>query len=77
MGALLIRMSEELQTVWSGTFTIFGIVLHCHILSDGRRVIEAHDLEDLFKAMGEEQVVDIQELGKELRLFQAWRTGGT
>jgi hypothetical protein len=40
------------QPVWSGEFTLFGVTLHCHVLSDGQRIIEADDVADLFEAMG-------------------------
>ncbi len=38
--------------IWSGEFILLGVTLHCHVLSDGRRIIEAHDVANLFEAMG-------------------------
>jgi hypothetical protein len=43
--------ASELPTpVWSGTFTIWGVELHCHVLDNGQRIIEAADVERLFTA---------------------------
>jgi len=57
---------------WSGTFTLFGVVLHCHVLSDGRPIIEADDVEALFAAMGEPgSTVDTAELER----FARWQRG--
>lgn len=35
----------------SGTFTLLGVELRVHVLSDGRRLIEKESLEELFEAM--------------------------
>ena len=36
--------------VWSGEFVISGVTLHCHVLDDGMRIIDAGDLTALFLA---------------------------
>ena len=39
------------QSIWSGSFTLFGVEIECHILDDGQRIIEAESIERLFEAM--------------------------
>jgi hypothetical protein len=38
--------------IWSGEFVVFGTTLHCHVLSNGHRIIEADDVARLFAAIG-------------------------
>lgn len=40
------------KSIWSGSFFIGGIELHCHVLDNGKRIIEAQDVDALFNAMG-------------------------
>lgn len=43
---------EHLPTaVSSSEITLFGVTLHCHVLDDGQRIIEAEDVSRLFAAM--------------------------
>lgn len=44
-------MSEPVA-VWSGAFTVFGVEIHCHTLSDGRRIVEEESMDRFMKAMG-------------------------
>lgn len=37
--------------IWSGSFTLFGVEINCHTLSDGQRIIEADSVADLLEAM--------------------------
>lgn len=37
-------------SVWSGSFRIGELELKCHVLSDGRRVMEADSIAALFEA---------------------------
>ena len=64
-----------LHPVWSGEFTIFGVTLHCHVLSDGRRIIEADDVIGLFEAMGgdvdEADEPGVEELARWLHAMRA------
>jgi hypothetical protein len=39
------------ESVWEGTFSLFGVDVRCHILGDGGRIIEAESMRDLFEAM--------------------------
>ena len=50
--------SDIPDSVWEGTFRLFGVDVRCHILSDGRRVIESESMRDLFEAMEGEGDVD-------------------
>lgn len=60
------------HSVMQGQFTLFGVTLHCHLLSNGQRIIEADDVEQLFAAMG---VADITPSDEELRAFARWMRG--
>jgi hypothetical protein len=42
-------MADLPHAVWSGEFTVWGVVLHCSVLSTGQRVIDARDVEALFR----------------------------
>lgn len=37
--------------IWSGTFTVWGIELRCHVLDTGQRIVEAEDMERFIHAM--------------------------
>ena len=37
--------------VWRGTFVVFGVDVHCYILDDGQRIVEASSIEDLLGAV--------------------------
>ncbi len=45
-------MEERIpQAIWSGELTICGVTLHCHVLADHRRIIDADDVAAFFAAM--------------------------
>lgn len=50
-------MSEERlpRAVWSGTVRVGSLELECHVLEDGRRIIEAASLERFFAALEENE----------------------
>ncbi len=37
--------------IWSGTLRLFNVDLKCHVLDDGRRIVEQESMEALFEAM--------------------------
>ena len=37
-------------SVWQGELRLSGITLHCHVLDDGTRIIEAADVHALMEA---------------------------
>ena len=40
---------KNLPTViWSGSFRVLGVDVRCHVLDDGRRIIDAESMEALF-----------------------------
>jgi hypothetical protein len=46
------KPKQELpKTVASSEFRIFGVLLHCHVLDNGQRIIEADDMRALMAAM--------------------------
>lgn len=59
-------------SVWRGEFTLFGVKLHCHVLSDGRKIIEADDIAKLFSA----KPIDPDDAAlNEMRELFAWCKG--
>jgi hypothetical protein len=58
------------QAVWSGSFTVFGVEIICHLLDNGQRVVEVESIEKLLLggiAPGE----DLGEFDK----FARWQAG--
>ena len=60
--------------VWSGTFHLFGVEVRCHVLSDGRRIIEAESLAELLAAMANTAHIDPKR-GAEIEAFARWQKG--
>jgi hypothetical protein len=53
------------ESIWQGTFTVFGVELRCHVLCSGQRIIEADSMARLIEAMeapGDKPVGDIEAL---------------
>lgn len=45
-------MNDKLPTaVWSGSFNLFGVSVNCHVLDDGRRIIDADSFREMLDAM--------------------------
>ncbi len=50
-------MIEEMPTaVWSGSFRLFGVDVHCHRLSDGTNIIEEDSMARLLEAMASDSL---------------------
>lgn len=61
---------EELPSVtWTGSCTVFGVELICHVLSDGRQIIEAESMHRLLEAMASPQPGDPGDITE----FAKWR----
>lgn len=58
-------------SVWQGELSISGVTLHVHVLSDGRRIIEADDVHALFQARTDGAVPDEAEAAA----FARWQRG--
>lgn len=41
-------MSDLPKAVWSGTFKVFGVDVRCHVLDDGRRIVDPEDVAKIF-----------------------------
>lgn len=55
--------TTETTAIWSGTFRVFGVDLRCHVLSTGKRIIEADSMVELLEAMeapGDVEIGDIE-----------------
>ena len=61
------------SSVGYGEFTLFGVVMKCHVLSDGRRIIEAESMEKLFEAMAEPGCAVLDE--DEIARYARWSRG--
>jgi hypothetical protein len=44
-------MTDIPHAVWSGTFQLFGVDVHCHVLDNGQRVIDEDSMVALLEAM--------------------------
>ena len=60
------------HAIWSGEFKIFGTVLRCHVLSNGKRIIDARDVAELFEVMGGD-LAEQDEPG--IEEFARWMSG--
>lgn len=68
-------MSDEIpHSVWRGSFRLLGLDIRCHVLSDGRRVVESDSFQGLLDAMADEfpSAVDADEMER----FAKWLRGG-
>jgi len=54
--------SDIPNSVWFGTFRVFGVDVRCHVLSDGLAIIEAESMTDLIEAMEAPEGRDIGDL---------------
>jgi hypothetical protein len=44
--------ADQLPTsVWQGEFSVCGVAMKCHVLSDGRRIIEAESIAAFLEAL--------------------------
>jgi hypothetical protein len=43
--------------VWSGSFSVFGVELKCHVLDNGQRIIEADSMADFFNGLADADAV--------------------
>jgi hypothetical protein len=68
-------VSDDLpRVISSAEFTILGVVLHCHVLSDGQRIIDADDVDKLFSA-GAGRPPSLSLDDEQARKFAEWRRG--
>lgn len=62
-------MAENLPTpVWSGEFKLGSVVMKCHVLSDGRRIVEGESVRQFFESLGYYEPA-------EMEAFAAWQRG--
>jgi len=59
------------HATWSGSFHLFGVDLKCHVLSDGRRIIETESLEAFFEAMADPK--SPAPTDEEIQAFARWQ----
>ena len=60
--------------VWSGTFTVFGVELKCHVLETGERIIEAESLNRFLAAFGDGTIDPNRDDPDEERFYR-WMQG--
>jgi hypothetical protein len=68
-----LEMTDLPETVWSGTFRLFGVTLRCHALDDGRRLVDAEDLVRLFSERSPARMTRLDR--DELTRFAKWQRG--
>lgn len=44
-------MTDIPKAVWSGSFLLFGVEMKCHVLEDGRGIIEADSMAQFLEAL--------------------------
>ncbi len=67
------RESDDIPTaIWSGSFTLGGVEMKCHVLDDGKRIIEAGSVAALFNAMARP---DFSFADGEAEAFTRWQKG--
>lgn len=59
------------KIIWSGSFSIFGVEVKCHVLDDGQRIIEEDSMVALFDGTADVSSCDEKELEK----FSCWQKG--
>jgi hypothetical protein len=59
-------------SIWSGSFSVCGIELRCHVLDTGERVIEGESLENFMAAL-EDGALDSTQ--GDLTAFLRWQKG--
>lgn len=64
-------MADAPVPVWQGEMPLLGVTLHCHVLPDGTRIIEAQDMVALLEAMERGGPVDEDEMAA----FARWQRG--
>ena len=68
----MIDDSENLPApIWSGSFTVYGVEVKCHVLDDGQRIIEAESVDALFVEMAGDAPDGMPDFPKELVAFCA------
>jgi hypothetical protein len=63
------------RAVWSGSFKVWGVEVHCSVLDDGRRIIEKDSFDRLVAAM--KGGAPDQEDSPDLAAFTRWQAGET
>jgi hypothetical protein len=74
MTSLTDDTSDLPVSVRQGSFKLFGVDVHCHVLSNGERVIEADSMHALLSAMadpGNSTETSEEDLAK----FARWQRG--
>lgn len=59
----------------STTFTLFGVELRCHVLSDGQRVVDANRCEDFLGMVTAALLAGTPNDLAEVRRFERWQRG--
>ena len=68
-------MNEMPVAVWSGSFTVLGVELRCHVLSDGQRIIEQDSVHRFFDALANTSDFFTNTEANSLAAFYRWQKG--
>jgi len=65
--------SDIPRAIWSGTFTVMGVELKCHMLDSGQRIIEAESMNEFMEKLtdGELDPMDVEDMTE----FYRWQRG--
>lgn len=66
-------MSEIPKAIWSNSFTIMGVEVKCHVLDNGKRVIDADSVEAFFAALASRAMTPADNV--DLDSFIRWQAG--
>ena len=70
-------MSDLPRSIWSGSFIVHGIKIECHVMSDGRRIVEADSMRKFIEAMDRLTVINAAQLESDLAEVELWMGSGT
>ncbi len=61
-------MTDDLpKAIWSGSFDVGEVTVRCHVLDDGRRIIETDSIENLFRQAPATNYHDLDDFARWLR----------
>ncbi len=58
----------DVTAVWSGVFMLGNVKIHCHVLKDGRRIV---DPEDVANYLNDRSIPTAEQL----KVFRLWQKG--
>jgi hypothetical protein len=63
------------KAVWEGSFKLFGVVVHCYVLDNGARIVDAADIHTMMAAMSGWNISNRANDNEQMAAFNRWRLG--